>query len=80
MSNFNDNIVLMYGCPITDWKPTLPEREPIPVNPIPTVTMDINYFKNKFEELFRELESVMGECKYVNMERSGDYITTEIKF
>ena len=73
------NIVLMYGCPITDWQPKI-DDDSISEIIKKFTTKDINYFKNKFEELFEEMETELGECKSLTMKRSDDFITTEIKF
>lgn len=73
------NIVLMYGCPNTEWKHKIDDDS---INEIikKFTTKDINYFKNKFEELFEEMENTMGECESLSIKRNGDFITTEIKF
>lgn len=73
------NIVLMYGCPNTEWKPKINDDS---INEIikKFTTKDINYFKNKFEEIFEEMEETMGECESLSIKRNDDFITTEIKF
>ena len=75
----DNNIVVMYGCPITDWQPKT-DDDSISEIIKKFTTKDINYFKNKFEELFEEMETELGECKSLTMKRSDDFITTEIKF
>ena len=80
--DIDKNIVLMYGCPVTDWKPIeeIEPWKPIEIKPIEVPKKDMNYFRKKFVELFEELESIMGECKSVIMKRDGDFIETDIKF
>ena len=72
----------MYGCPITDWKPIeeIEPWKPIEIEPIETPKKDVNYFKNEFIKLFEEMETILGECKSLIMERNGDCIDTDIKF
>lgn len=70
-----DNTVLMYGCPTTDFIP--PEDRIWPITTIINRNTTVEDYKNKFVELFKQMEIVLGPCKHVSIE--SDSQTNEPK-
>ena len=90
-----DDIVCMYACPSTPWRdePLIPPAiidptkpiEPItpwpPITTIPIPQKDMNYYKQEFIRLFKEMESLFGICKSVKIEREhNDDVKADISF
>ena len=74
-----DNIVLMYGCPNVDFDPN--KLDPIvPIIPnIPDNAL-IEHYKERFAELFNEMNIELGKCKSVIITEGIDKPIVVISF